>query len=216
MRATGESGSAMTSSLIAKTFVRSVVSIQGRRAPGRGAHWSAIRDAQAMAQPPDALGSGDRRRGADAAERGLLWLMGGAALRIGNSVHCPRNPWRGRESQVYRRTPAGARRCRVRPTIPTRCSTTSCRATPWPAWRRRCRCGKCTRADEADALARFPRPFMSDSFERLYWYYNRPRGRLSRHGHGDHHDPRRKRFARKTLRRSRANCSRKPKRSSMR
>ncbi len=24
----------------------------------------------------------------------------------------------------------------------------------------------------ADALARFPRPFMSDSFERLYWYYN--------------------------------------------
>ena len=26
--------------------------------------------------------------------------------------------------------------------------------------------------DEADALARFPRPFMSDSFERLYWYYN--------------------------------------------
>ena len=26
--------------------------------------------------------------------------------------------------------------------------------------------------EEADALARFPRPFMSDSFERLYWYYN--------------------------------------------
>ena len=26
--------------------------------------------------------------------------------------------------------------------------------------------------DEADAPARFPRPFMSDSFERLYWYYN--------------------------------------------
>jgi capsular polysaccharide transport system permease protein len=26
---------------------------------------------------------------------------------------------------------------------------------------------------EADALARFPRPFASDSFERLYWYYNR-------------------------------------------
>jgi capsular polysaccharide transport system permease protein len=25
---------------------------------------------------------------------------------------------------------------------------------------------------EADAPARFPRPFMSDSFERLYWYYN--------------------------------------------
>jgi capsular polysaccharide transport system permease protein len=26
--------------------------------------------------------------------------------------------------------------------------------------------------DEADAPARFPRPLMSDSFERLYWYYN--------------------------------------------
>jgi capsular polysaccharide transport system permease protein len=29
---------------------------------------------------------------------------------------------------------------------------------------------------EADTLARFPRPFMSDSFERLFWYYN---GRVS-------------------------------------
>jgi capsular polysaccharide transport system permease protein len=26
--------------------------------------------------------------------------------------------------------------------------------------------------DEADALARFPHPFMGDSFERLYWYYS--------------------------------------------
>ena len=69
--------------------------------------------------------------------------------------------------------------------------------------------------EEADAPARFPRPFSGDSFERLYWYYGDRVTVFSTRTPGS--SPfRRRLFVPRTRRRSRGNCCRRPKRWSTR